>query len=62
VVTMTAGPDARLKTIAKVELAHPRDLTDPAAVALYRELRDDIGSEVTKTLRAQGLETDEAAA
>jgi NitT/TauT family transport system ATP-binding protein len=62
VVTMTAGPDARLKTIAKVELPHPRDLTDPAAVALYRELRDDIGSEVTKTLRAQGLETGEALA
>jgi NitT/TauT family transport system ATP-binding protein len=62
VVTMTAGPDARLKTIAKVALPHPRDLTDPAAVALYRELRDDIGAEVTKTLRAQGLETDEAVA
>jgi NitT/TauT family transport system ATP-binding protein len=62
VVTMTAGPDARLKTIAKVELSHPRDLTDPAAVALYRELRDDIGSEVTKTLKAQGFETGEAVA
>jgi NitT/TauT family transport system ATP-binding protein len=62
VVTMTAGPDARLKTIARVRLAHPRDLTDPEAVALYRELRDDIGSEVTKNLRAQGLDTGEAAA
>jgi NitT/TauT family transport system ATP-binding protein len=62
VVTMTAGPDARLKTIAKVALPHPRDLTDPGAVALYRELRDDIGAEVTKTLRAQGLETGEALA
>jgi NitT/TauT family transport system ATP-binding protein len=62
VVTMTAGPDAQLKTIARVRLAHPRDLTDPAAVALYRELRDDIGSEVTKNLRAQGFETGEAAA
>jgi NitT/TauT family transport system ATP-binding protein len=60
VVTMTAGPDARLKTIAPVRLAHPRDLTDPAAVALYRELRDDIGAEVTKALHAQGLETGEA--
>jgi NitT/TauT family transport system ATP-binding protein len=60
VVTMTAGPDARLKTIAPVTLAHPRDSADPAAVALYRELRDDIGVEVTKTLRAQGFERDGA--
>ena len=58
IVTMTAGPDARLKTIAPVELPRPRDLLDPAAVALYRRLRDDIGAEVTKTLRAQGLESE----
>ncbi len=56
IVTMTAGPDARLKTVAPVTLARPRDLLDPAAVALYRTLRDDIGAEVTKTLQAQGLE------
>ena len=58
IVTMTAGPDARLKTIAPVELKRPRDLLDPAAAALYRRLRDDIGAEVTKTLRAQGLESE----
>jgi NitT/TauT family transport system ATP-binding protein len=58
VITMTAGPDARLKTVAQVAIPHPRDLTQPAAVSLYRELRDDIGTEVTKTLRAQGLETE----
>jgi NitT/TauT family transport system ATP-binding protein len=58
IVTMTAGPDARLKTVAPVELARPRDPLDPAAAALYRRLRDDIGAEVTKTLRAQGLESE----
>jgi NitT/TauT family transport system ATP-binding protein len=56
VVTMTAGPDAGLKTIAEVPLPHPRDLADPAAIELYRLLRDDIGVEVTKALRQQGLE------
>jgi NitT/TauT family transport system ATP-binding protein len=61
IVTMTAGPDARLKTVAPVALARPRDLLDPAAVALYRQLRDDIGAEVTKTLRAQGLESEAGA-
>jgi NitT/TauT family transport system ATP-binding protein len=55
IVTMTAGPDARFKTVAPVGIPHPRDLTQAAAVALYRELRDDIGVEVTKTLKAQGL-------
>ena len=58
VITMTAGPDARLKTIAPIAIPHPRDLTQAAALALYRELRDDIGTEVTKTLRAQGLATE----
>jgi len=56
VVTMTTGPAARLKTIASVNLPHPRDPTDTAALALYRELRDDIGAEVSKVLRQQGLE------
>lgn len=50
VVMMTAGPQAGLKTAAAVDIARPRDLTDPAAVALYRRLRDDIGEEVAKAL------------
>jgi NitT/TauT family transport system ATP-binding protein len=58
IVTMTAGPDARFKTVARVEIPHPRDLTQAPAVALYRELRDDIGAEVTKSLKAQGLATE----
>jgi len=61
VVTMSVGPRARIKTVAKVDLEHPRDLMDPRALALHRMLRDDIGSEVNKSLRAQGLLTEEAA-
>ena len=60
IVTMTAGPDARLKTIAPVALERPRDLLDPAAVALFRRLREDIGAEVAKTLQAQGLAAEAA--
>jgi NitT/TauT family transport system ATP-binding protein len=56
VVTMTTGPAARLKTITPVNLPRPRDPTDTAALALYRTLRDDIGAEVSKVLRQQGLE------
>ena len=56
VVTMTAGPEATIKTVADVDLPHPRDLTDPAALQLQRLLRDDIATEVTRTLAAQGLE------
>lgn len=56
VVTMTTGPGARLKTIASINLPRPRDLTEADALALYRELRDDIGAEVSKVLRQQGLE------
>lgn len=55
VITMTAGPGSRLKTVAPVDIAHPRELTDPKAVELYRELREDIGAEVRRTLQAQGL-------
>ncbi len=58
IVTMTAGPDARFKSVQRVDIPHPRDLTQRPAVSLYRELRDDIGAEVTKTLRAQGLATE----
>jgi NitT/TauT family transport system ATP-binding protein len=55
VVTMTAGPNAHIKTVANVELEHPRDPDAPAAVALHRALRADIAGEVSKALRAQGL-------
>jgi NitT/TauT family transport system ATP-binding protein len=50
VVTMTAGPAATLKGVYPVELPRPRDETDPAAIALHRRLREDIGVEVLKTM------------
>jgi NitT/TauT family transport system ATP-binding protein len=56
VVTMSAGPAAGLKRVVAVDVEHPRDLADPRMVRLFRELREDIGAEVTKALRAQGLE------
>jgi NitT/TauT family transport system ATP-binding protein len=61
IVTMTAGPDATFKTIAPVEISRPRELTAPAALKLYRDLREDIASEVRRTLQAQGLARDAAA-
>jgi NitT/TauT family transport system ATP-binding protein len=61
IITMTAGPDATFKTVAPVDIPHPRELTAPAAVELYRELREDIASEVRRTLQAQGLARDVAA-
>ena len=57
VVTMTAGPRARIKTDLPINLPHPRDPADPASLALYARLRDDIGTEVSRTLRAQGLDS-----
>jgi NitT/TauT family transport system ATP-binding protein len=62
VVTMTAGPHAMVKSIETIDLPHPRDPADPRSVALYRRLRDDIGTEVTRVLRAEGLAKDEIAA
>jgi NitT/TauT family transport system ATP-binding protein len=61
VVTMTAGPRATIKTVETVGLSHPRDPADPGSLALYRRLRDDIGVEVSRVLRAQGLVTEEVA-
>jgi NitT/TauT family transport system ATP-binding protein len=55
IITMTAGPDATFKTVAQVKIPHPRELTAPEAVELYRDLREDIASEVRRTLQAQGL-------
>ncbi len=60
IITMTAGPDAHFKKIALVDIPHPRDLTTPTAVELYRDLRENIASEVRRTLQAQGLVRDAA--
>ncbi|MEU6075685.1 ABC transporter ATP-binding protein [Micromonospora sp. NPDC047074] len=56
IVTMTAGPSAAIKNVYRCDLPRPRDLTDPTCAALFRELREDIGAEVARTLRAQGLD------
>ena len=53
VVTMTAGPAGRVKGEYAAAVARPRDETDPAAIELYRALRADIATEVSKTMRAQ---------
>lgn len=55
VVVMTAGPSAGIKTIEEIALPHPRDQADPAALDLFRRLRDDIGAEVRRALQQQGL-------
>jgi NitT/TauT family transport system ATP-binding protein len=60
IITMTAGPDAHFKKVAVIDIPHPRDLTTPAAFELYRDLREDIASEVRRTLQAQGLARDVA--
>lgn len=56
---MTAGPAARIKSTYEVDLPRPRDESDPRAIELHRRLRADIGEEVQKALRGQGLVTEE---
>jgi NitT/TauT family transport system ATP-binding protein len=56
IVTMTAGPAARIKEVYPVTLERPRDETDEAAIEMHRMLRRNIGAEVAATMRAQGLE------
>jgi NitT/TauT family transport system ATP-binding protein len=45
---MTAGPQARMKTIVPVELARPRRRGDPAFGALYDRLADMVSEEVRR--------------
>ncbi|MER5959794.1 ABC transporter ATP-binding protein [Streptomyces longhuiensis] len=56
IAVMTAGPAASIKSLYEVELPRPRDEADPAAVELRRKLRQDIGEEVRKAMRDQGLD------
>jgi NitT/TauT family transport system ATP-binding protein len=56
IFTMTAGPSAGIKAVYDVALPRPRDETVPEAIHLHRRLRDEIGLEVSKTMRAQGLD------
>jgi NitT/TauT family transport system ATP-binding protein len=56
IAVMTAGPAASVKSVYPVDLPRPRDEDDPSAVELRRQLREDIGEEVRKALRDQGLD------
>lgn len=56
IAVMTAGPAASVKSVYPVDLPRPRDEADPAATELRRALRADIGEEVRKALRDQGLD------
>ncbi len=53
VITMTAGPAARIKSEYRIDLPRPRDETSSEAIELHRTLRSDIAVEVSKTLRAE---------
>jgi NitT/TauT family transport system ATP-binding protein len=53
VVTMTAGPSARIKDVFAVDLPRPRDPEDPAVLALQRRARDSISEEVRRTMQAE---------
>ncbi|MGW6907467.1 ABC transporter ATP-binding protein [Streptomyces sp. NPDC054940] len=59
VAVMTAGPAATVKSVYEVDLPRPRDESDPAALELRRSLRQDIGEEVRKALRDQGLDPED---
>ncbi|MGC0386810.1 ABC transporter ATP-binding protein [Streptomyces sp. SAI-129] len=56
VAVMTAGPAASIKSLYTVDLPRPRDESDPAALRLRNRLREDIGEEVRKAMRDQGLD------
>jgi len=45
---MTAGPEARMKTIVPVDLARPRRRSDPAVGTLYERLADMVSEEVRR--------------
>jgi NitT/TauT family transport system ATP-binding protein len=56
VAVMTAGPAATIKATYPVDLPRPRDETAPEAIELRAALRRDIGEEVRKALRDQGVD------
>jgi NitT/TauT family transport system ATP-binding protein len=55
VVTMTAGPSARIENVHRVGLPHPRDVDDARLRALHQELRADIAEEVAATIQREGV-------
>jgi len=60
IAIMTAGPSAGIRSITHVPLAHPRDLTEPSELELYRRLRSEIEEEARKALGLQeSVETEQ---
>jgi NitT/TauT family transport system ATP-binding protein len=59
IAVMTAGPAATIKSVYAVDLPRPRDDTAPETVELRARLRADIGEEVRKALRDQGVDDPE---
>lgn len=53
IAIMTAGPEARIKSVYDVGLDRPRDEESPEFVALRHQVRDDIIEEVAKSLGDQ---------
>ncbi|WP_433135825.1 ABC transporter ATP-binding protein [Actinomadura nitritigenes] len=59
IAVMTAGPAATIKSVYAVDLPRPRDDTAPETAELRARLRADIGEEVRKALRDQGVDDPE---
>lgn len=59
VVTMTAGPNAGLKSVQEIDLPRPRDVVSEESIHLLRSMHADISEEVHRVLRNQGLAEEE---
>lgn len=59
VITMTAGPNAGLKSIQEINLPRPRDIVSEKAICLLRSMHSDISEEVHRVLQNQGLTEEE---
>jgi NitT/TauT family transport system ATP-binding protein len=46
IAVMSTGPDSRITRLIEVNLPRPRDLTDPVAGRLYREIEDLLAPEL----------------
>lgn len=53
IAIMTAGPQARIKSVYDVDLERPRNDESPEFVSLRHQIRDDIVEEVAKSLGDQ---------
>ncbi len=53
IVTMTAGPQARIKSIFAVDLPRPRQIENETALQLHQRIREDISEEVRRSMRQE---------